>query len=68
MTTNLTTRKNNKMQLNGNLLTGDTFDHKDYIKKYLDGKWNKEDKGWNIDTKKLNTILAIANSIGLKVE
>jgi hypothetical protein len=68
MTTNLTTRKGNKMQLNGNLLTGNTFDHKDYIKKFLDGKWNKESKGWEIDIAKLDNILALANSIGLKAE
>jgi hypothetical protein len=68
MTTNLITRKNNKMQLNGNLLTGETFEIKSYIKTYFDGKWDKESKGWIVNVEKVNNTLAIANSIGLRID
>lgn len=39
--------------LDGNLLTGDTFAVKDWIKKYLDGKWDGQRKGWIVDLKKV---------------
>jgi len=68
MTTNLITRKNNKMQLNGNLLTGNTFDNKSYIKTYLDGQWDKESKGWIVNVEKLNDLLSAGNSIGLRID
>ena len=45
------------MELNGNLLTGDTFGHRDYIKTYIDGKWDGERKGWIVNVDKLMTIL-----------
>ncbi len=35
--------------LMGNLLTGDTFAAKDFIKKYLGGQWNGQRKGWVVD-------------------
>lgn len=37
------------VKLTGNLLTGDTFKIKDFIKKYLNGKWDGEKKGWIVD-------------------
>ena len=37
------------LELNGNLLTGDTFELRDYIKKYLNGKWDGAEKGWRVD-------------------
>jgi len=35
--------------LTGDLLTGDTYSVKDWIKKYLNGKWDGTRKGWVID-------------------
>lgn len=35
--------------LTGDLLTGDTFAAKDFIKKYLNGKWDAARKGWVVD-------------------
>lgn len=68
MTTHLTTRKENKIELNGNLMTGDTFAIKDYIKNYLEGKWNKDVKGWIINLSKLDNVLNTSNSIGLRID
>lgn len=67
MTTYLTTRKDAKLELNGNQLSGDTFAIKDYIKANLDGKWNGASKSWTIDLSKLDKVLAMANSIGLRI-
>jgi hypothetical protein len=41
------------VELNGDLLTGDTFKCKDFIKKYLDGKWDGQRKGWVVDPQKV---------------
>jgi len=49
MTIHIRTRKENKMQLNGNILTGDTYPIKAYIISKLGGKWDKERKGWIVD-------------------
>jgi hypothetical protein len=38
-----------KVTLTGDLLTGDTFAIKDWIKKYLNGKWDATRKGWIVD-------------------
>lgn len=38
-----------KVTLTGDLLTGDTFAVKDWIKKYLNGKWDGQRKGWVVD-------------------
>jgi len=38
-----------KVTLTGDLLTGDTFKIKDWIKKYLNGKWDGARKGWVVD-------------------
>jgi hypothetical protein len=67
MTTNLTDRKNHKMQLTGNTITGDTYEISGFIKSYLDGKWNKADKSWTVNPEKLEKYLK-ANSIGLRAE
>lgn len=66
MTAYLTTRKNAKLELNGNLLTGDTYEIKGYIKSYLDGRWNAEYKGWTVNVEKITALAIGANSIGLK--
>lgn len=38
-----------KVTLTGNLLTGDTFKCRDFVKKYLGGKWDGQRKGWIVD-------------------
>lgn len=62
--TNLITRKGEKMQLDGNILTGNTFGIKSYIKTYLDGKWIADRKAWQIDPAKIKD----GNSIGLRID
>ncbi len=38
-----------KVTLTGNLLAGDTIRVKDWIKHYLNGRWDAERKGWIVD-------------------
>jgi hypothetical protein len=38
-----------KVTLTGDLMTGDTFTIKDWIKKYLNGQWDGQRKGWMVD-------------------
>lgn len=57
MTTHITNRKGNKLQLNGDLLTGDTFSMKDYIKAYMDGKWVADEKAWRVNVAKVNRLI-----------
>jgi hypothetical protein len=66
--TNLTTRKENKLQLDGNLITGDTYPVKDWLKTYCAGKWDKDRKGWIVDTEKLNMHIERGNSIALRID
>jgi hypothetical protein len=68
MTTHLITRKDNKLQLNGDLLSGDTYPVSGYIKAYLGGRWLAAQKAWQIDLGKLESILAQSNSIGLRID
>lgn len=35
--------------LAGNLMTGDTYSVRDWIRKYLGGKWDGQNKGWVVD-------------------
>lgn len=37
------------VEVNGNLITGDTFPCKEFIKKSLGGKWDSVKKGWIVD-------------------
>jgi hypothetical protein len=57
MTINITNRKGNKLQLNGDLLSGDTFSMKDYIKSYMDGKWVADQKAWRVNVEKVNRLI-----------
>lgn len=41
------------VEINDNLITGDTFKVKDFIKRYLGGKWDSNAKGWRVDPKLL---------------
>jgi hypothetical protein len=56
-TIHITNRKGNKLQLNGDLLTGDTFSMKDYIKSYMDGKWVADQKAWKVNVDKVNRLI-----------
>jgi hypothetical protein len=38
-----------EVELNGNLLTGDTFSCKQFIQTKLNGKWDSNKKGWVVD-------------------
>lgn len=57
MTTHITNRKGIKLQLNGDLLTGDTYAMKDFIKTKLDGKWIADQKAWQVNVAKVNWMI-----------
>lgn len=59
MTTNYTL-KGKKVQLNGNKLSGDTFPVKEFIKKYLNGKWSSESKSWTVDLGQVKNFTGLA--------
>lgn len=42
--------------LNGNHLSGKTYEVKNYIKAYLDGKWDGENKEWIVNVEKVNDL------------
>lgn len=44
--------------LTGNMLTGDTFAAKDFIKKNLGGVWDGRRKGWTVDLKLVDRYLS----------
>ena len=66
-TINLTTRKNAKLQLSGNILSGKTFEIKGYIKSYMDCKWLPEAKAWQVNVEKTMKLIG-ASSIGLRID
>jgi hypothetical protein len=66
--TNLTTRNGQKLQLTGNLVTGDTYPVKDWLKAYCAARWDKDSKGWLVDLDLLNKHLSRGNSIALRVD
>jgi len=41
------------VEVTGNIITGDTFKCKEFIKNYLGGKWNAQYGGWIVDPVKL---------------
>lgn len=49
------TVKSRKVQLDENLMTGDTYPVKQWIKTYLNGKWDAERKGWIVDLGQVKT-------------
>lgn len=60
-TTNINYRGGRKIELTGDLMTFSYSDSKyikDYVVKYLDGKWDANAKGWRVNVDKVNTILA----------
>lgn len=44
--------------LNGNKLSGKTFEVKNYIKAYLDGKWDSNGKEWIVNVEKVTDLAA----------
>jgi hypothetical protein len=45
------------MELNGNVLSGDTYGMRSYIKEHWDGKWDAANKAWIVNPEKvLSTI------------
>lgn len=49
------TVKGRKVELNGNEMSGDTYAIKEWIKKYLNGKWNADKKCWIVDLGQVET-------------
>lgn len=64
MTTKIRAKNSKGMELNGNILSGDTFQMRDYIKSYLDGKWNPGTKTWTVNPQKVESLL---NTPGAKI-
>lgn len=50
--------------VDGNVITGDTFACKDFIKGKLGGKWDGTRKGWVVDADKLAKHTSAAGTIG----
>ncbi len=40
-------------RLNGNMLSGDTYGYKGYIKDNLGGKWDADKRAWRVDLDKV---------------
>ena len=55
--TNLIISRKAKVTLTGNVLTGNTFAVKEYIKSYLGGKWDSNAKAWIVDVEKVNDLI-----------
>lgn len=55
--TNLIISRKAKVTLAGNVLTGNTFAVKEYIKSYLGGKWDGNAKAWIVDVEKVNDLI-----------
>jgi hypothetical protein len=47
--------KGHKVTLSGNEISGDTYPVKNFIKEYLNGKWNADHKSWIIDLGQVET-------------
>ena len=48
-----TSKATSGMTLSNGLLTGDTYNAREYIKKSFGGKWNKDAKGWTVNTQQV---------------
>lgn len=57
-----------RLQLDGNLLTGDTYEARNFIKQYCGGKWDKAAQGWRVDVAKLMALTEVRNLIGLDID
>lgn len=63
MTIRIKARKSRGMELNGNILSGDTYPMRDYIKAYMDGRWNPTTKTWTVDRAKVEQLLATPGAL-----
>ena len=54
---NLRIKSTTGITLNGNLMSGNTFPVKEWIKAYCGGKWNADQKSWTVDVNKVNNLL-----------
>ena len=57
MTTNLKIKNTTGLALNGNMISGNTYPVKDYIKAYLGGKWDSNAKAWIVNVEKVNDLI-----------
>jgi len=55
---NLKIKQTTGLTLNGDKLSGNTYPVKEYIKAYLGGKWDGNNKCWIVDVEKVNGLLA----------
>lgn len=60
--------KGHKVQLDGTMLTGDTYPVKAWIKTYLCGKWDGERKGWIVDLGQVKTWTGTCIAIDAEAE
>jgi hypothetical protein len=56
-TINCKSRMSKGMELHGNILTGDTYGARDFIKTHWDGKWDASRKCWIVDAQKVITTI-----------
>lgn len=54
--------KTTGLVLEGNTISGNTYPVKDFIKSYLNGKWDSNRKGWIVDVEKVNDMLSKGGS------
>lgn len=56
-TINCKSRMSKGMELNEDILSGDTYNARQYIKEYWDGKWNGSSKTWTVNPEKVITTI-----------
>lgn len=54
------------VEIDGDLITGDTYKCKQFIKNYLDGKWDGNLRGWRVDPELLEKYTTSAGTIMVK--
>ena len=55
-----------EVEITGNIITGETYKCKEFIKNYLGGKWSAEYKGWIVNPEKLAAHTTPAGTITSK--
>ncbi len=66
MTTIKTQIKSNgwhNVEITDNVITGDTYPCKQFIKNFLDGKWSQAQQGWIVNPEKLAKYTTEAGTI-----
>lgn len=56
------------LKLDGDLLTGDTYDVKNFIRQHCGGRWDKAANGWRVNVDRLMALTEIRNQIGLDID